>query len=95
MDISGIHLNDLNERLGEFDFIFNTIPHLILDKSNLKLVKKESIIIDLASKPGGIDFEEADRLGLQNEWALALPGKVAPKTSAKYIHEIIKRILND
>lgn len=90
---NGIHLNNLNERLYEFDFIFNTIPNLILDKTNLELVKKECILIDLASKPGGIDFEEADRLGLQNEWALALPGKVAPKTSAQYIYELIKDIL--
>ena len=90
---NGIHLNNLNERLNEFDFIFNTIPNLILDKTNLELVKKECILIDLASKPGGIDFEEADRLGLQNEWALALPGKVAPKTSAQYIYELIKDIL--
>ena len=39
-----------------------------------------------------IDFEEANNLGLQTEWALALPGKVAPKTSAMYIYEIIKKI---
>lgn len=88
-----IHLNDLNKKLGEFDFIFNTIPHLILDKTNLGLVKKDCILIDLASKPGGIDFDEANRLGLQNEWALALPGKVAPKTAARYIYEMILTIL--
>ena len=87
-----IHLKDLNKILGEFDVIFNTIPHLVLDKTNLELVKKECILIDLASKPGGIDFNEADRLGLENEWALALPGKVAPKASAKYIFELLKQL---
>lgn len=85
-----ILLNDLGKRLGEFDFIFNTIPYMILDKANLSSVKKECILIDLASKPGGIDFEEANRLGLQNEWALALPGKVAPKTAAKYLYDVLK-----
>ncbi len=92
---NAIHLNDLNKRLGEFDFIFNTVPHLILDKTNLGLIKNECILIDLASKPGGIDFEEANKLGLQNEWALALPGKVAPKTAAKYIYDIVKPILDN
>lgn len=87
-----IHLNELNQYLKEFDFIFNTIPYVILDKNNLSLVKKDSILIDLASKPGGIDFEEANRLNLKNEWALALPGKVAPKTAASYIYEIIKKL---
>ncbi len=90
---NAIHLNELNNFLGEFDFIFNTIPFLILDKNNLKLVKKQAILIDLASKPGGIDFEEANKLNLENYWALALPGKVAPKTTAKYIYESIKKCM--
>lgn len=85
---NAIHLDELNEYLGKFDFIFNTIPYVILDKNNLKLVKKDCILIDLASKPGGIDFEEANKLNLHIEWALALPGKVAPKTSARYIYDV-------
>lgn len=85
-----INLDELDEYLDEFDFIFNTIPNLILDKNRLKLIKKECILIDLASKPGGIDFDEAENLKLQVEWALALPGKVAPKTAARYIYEIYK-----
>lgn len=89
---NAIYLEKLNEKLNEFDFIFNTIPCLILDKNNLNLIKKDCLLIDLASKPGGIDFEEADRLHLQTVWALALPGKVAPETAAKYIYEIIKKL---
>ncbi len=87
---NAIHLDKLNNYLNKFDFIFNTIPHVVLNNTNLGLIKKDCIIIDLASKPGGIDFEEAKKLNLQVEWALALPGKVAPKTAASYIYEIIK-----
>lgn len=90
---NAIDLKNLKQRLNEFDFIFNTIPCLILDKENLQLIKKDCVLIDLASKPGGIDFDEANRLGLQTNWALALPGKVAPKTSAKYIYDIVKQII--
>ena len=89
---NAIYLKDLNKYLSEFDFIFNTIPYLILDKTNLKLLKQDCILIDLASKPGGIDFEEANKLHIKNDWALALPGKVAPKTAACYIYKIIKKI---
>lgn len=84
---TAIHLDELNSHLNKFDFIFNTIPHLILDKNNLKLVKKDCLIIDLASKPGGVDFDEAKKLNIQTEWELALPGKVAPKTAANFILE--------
>lgn len=90
---NAIHLNKLDEQLGNFDFVFNTIPYLILDEKRLKLLKTECLIIDLASKPGGVDFEKAKELNLQTEWALALPGKVASETSAKYIYETIKNNL--
>ena len=33
----------------------------------LEIMKKDSLIIDLASKPGGIDFEEARKLGIGGE----------------------------
>ncbi len=36
-----IHLNDLNEHLGKFDVIINTIPFQILDNERLNLVKKK------------------------------------------------------
>ena len=89
---TAIHLDEINKYLGEFDFIFNTIPYLILDKNKLQLINKECLLVDLASKPGGIDFDSAKEIGLETEWALALPGKVAPKTSAKYIYEIVKEM---
>ena len=85
-----VHLNDVEKVLGQCDFIFNTIPFMILDERKLNLINKQSIIIDLASKPGGIDFETAKKLDLQVDWALALPGKVASKTAAKYIYETMK-----
>ena len=92
---NAIDLTELDTYLNDFDFIFNTIPHLILDKDKLSLINKECVLIDLASKPGGIDFDEAKNLKLQTEWALALPGKVAPRTSANYIYQIIKSIIKN
>lgn len=92
---NAIDLTELDTYLNDFDFIFNTIPHLILDKDKLSLINKECVLIDLASKPGGIDFDEAKNLELQTEWALALPGKVAPRTSANYIYQIIKSIIKN
>jgi dipicolinate synthase subunit A len=87
---NAIKLDELDGSLNKFDFIFNTIPYLILDKKKLSVVKKDCLLIDLASKPGGIDFKEAENLGIQCLWALALPGKVAPKTAAKYIYDVIR-----
>ena len=49
---------------------------LILDDEILTKVKKDALIIDLASKPGGIDFDAAKAYGLKVIWALSLPGNI-------------------
>ena len=77
-------LDNLKEHIHEFDIIFNTIPSLILDDEILTKVKKDALIIDLASKPGGIDFDAAKSYGLKVIWALSLPGKIAPVVRSNY-----------
>lgn len=88
-----VNIKDLNSNIPNMDIIFNTIPTLILDSKKLKLVKKESLIVDLASSPGGVDLEFAKKQNIHVEWALALPAKVAPMTAAKYIKEEIDNII--
>lgn len=88
-----IKLEDLEKKLPQFDIIINNIPVQILDKTKLDLVKKDVLIIDLASKPGGVDFEYAKENEIKTIWALALPGKVAPVSAAEYIKNTIYHIL--
>jgi len=77
--------SELNDCLESFDTIFNTIPALIIKKEELEHIRKDTLIIDLASKPGGIDFEYAKQKGIVAELALGLPGKVAAKSVAEYM----------
>lgn len=88
-----IHLKELDQHLPKFDIIINNIPVQILDKTRLNLVKKDVLILDLASNPGGIDFEYAKQNNIKTIWALALPGKVAPVSAAEYIRDTIYNIL--
>lgn len=90
-----IHLNNLNEKLGKFDVIINTIPFQVLDEERLSLVKKDVVLIDVASNPGGIDRNIAKKKELKLIWALSLPGKVAPLTSAEFIQETIYHVLKE
>lgn len=90
-----VYLQDLKEVLPTMDVVFNTIPHMILDMELLKSLKKDCLLIDLASKPGGVDFERAKILGIKTIWALSLPGKVAPVTAAGFIKETIYNILEE
>lgn len=84
-----VPLSELDENLKDKDIIINTIPSMILDENRLKLIKKDSLIIDLASKPGGVDTKSAKDLGIKVIWLLALPGKVAPYSAAICIKQTI------
>lgn len=88
--LHAINITDMKSRLSAYDFIFNTIPSLILDQGCLELVKDYVTIIDIASAPGGVDYEYAMQKKIKAKLCLGLPGKVAPKTSADIlVNEII------
>jgi len=88
-----IHISEIEDYLPEFDLVFNTVPAVILDNKRLGLLKENCLVIDLASKPGGVDFETARLLGIKTIWALSIPGKVAPITSGEIIAGTILNIL--
>ena len=50
---NAVPLNELGEHIENADVIFNSIPHLILGGDMLNRIRKDCLIIDLASKPGG------------------------------------------
>lgn len=87
--------NSLTERISECDIVFNTVPHRVLDFKALSAAKPGVLIIDLASRPGGVDFETAKELGRRVIWALSLPGKVAPYTAGKIIKDTILNIMEE
>lgn len=90
-----INLKNISENLEKYDIIINTIPTLILDQEKIKLLKKDCLLIDLASSPGGIDIEFAKQEKIKAIWALALPGKVAPYSSAEYIKQTLYNVFKE
>lgn len=91
--------DELNTVLDQCDLIINTVPALVLDRELLKLISADTLVIDLASAPGGVDFSAAEEYNIQAILALGLPGKVAPKTAgailAQAIPEILEKLLAD
>ncbi len=79
------HIGDLAKIVGEYRLIFNTVPHLLFDGKVLDQMDGESLLIDLASLPGGVDFSYAAATGKKTIQALGLPGKVAPRTAGEII----------
>ncbi len=90
-----VNTAQLETVLPEFDIIFNTVPARVLGEDRLKLVDPSCLCIELASKPGGMDFNAASGLGLKSIWALSLPGRVAPVTAGTIIRDTIYNILRE
>lgn len=87
--------NELKEHIEKYDIVFNTAPSIIFTSDVLKNAHRECLFIDLASKPGGIDFECAKFEGLQVIWALSLPGKTAPLTAGSIVKSTIINVLSE
>ena len=81
--------------LSEFDLIFNTVPAPVLGAAALAETREDVLLIDLASLPGGIDFECAKRLPRCAVHALALPGRYAPRTAARSAAQSIYAIISE
>lgn len=90
--INSVHTENMP---SDFGLVFNTVPSMIFEREHLSRFSEDTLFIDLASKPGGIDFTSAQELGRKVIWALGLPGKTAPVTSGEIIAETIENILTE
>jgi len=80
-----VNFKELSSHLENMTVIFNTIPCIVLDKKHLSHIDKDSIIIEVASNPGGIDTSKAEELKIKIIKAQGLPGIAAPVTAAAII----------
>ncbi|HBA67840.1 MAG TPA: dipicolinate synthase [Lachnospiraceae bacterium] len=87
MEVLG--LKDLGEEIAGFEYIYNTIPAVILDEEMLKKIRKDALIIDIASGRGGLDYKEAEARQIKALHCLGLPGKYAGEISAKCLSEYV------
>ncbi|WP_313342524.1 dipicolinate synthase subunit DpsA [Sedimentibacter sp.] len=96
--VSGCNILELDmfkTKVSEFDYIFNTIPSIILTKELLLTLSPKTTIIDIASLPGGVDYEAAKELNINAYLCLGIPGKYAPLASAEILFNEILPLLKE
>lgn len=79
--------------MEDVDYVVNTVPDIVLDERLLKRLKKDSVLLELASAPGGFDREIAEGLGLKIITAPGLPGIYAPESAAELIRDTVYAII--
>lgn len=87
--IEALPLDALSDALDRFDVIIGTIPAPVLTEPLLALVRKDALLLELASAPGGIDAAAAHERGLRYIRAPGLPAKYAPERAAAILRDAV------
>ena len=81
---------------GDYDLVYNTVPHMIFTKRELQALRRDTVLVDLASFPGGVDTLMAHTLGItvvdgrqsaRPHPPRRLPGALIGETVAEMIEE--------
>ena len=95
-DVDGFNPINVGKLSLNQDTFVSCTPYGIMkmfEEYNIKLEGKNVTIIDLASKPGGVDEDYAKELGIKVIIALGIPGKEQPKTAARYMKDAISKCI--
>ncbi len=95
MGFNPFMLQELSIQVLNVDLLFNTIPTMIVTAQVISNIPHRTVIIDLASKPGGTDFRFAEKRGIKALLAPGLPGIVAPKTAGQIIAKSLIQLILD
>lgn len=95
MGLKAVPLKQIAKRISACDLLINTIPAKIIDEEIIEKLPAHTVIIDLASKPGGVAFEFASKRGIKAILAKSLPGIVAPKTAGEILANVIQQLLTE
>ncbi|MBE6694260.1 MAG: hypothetical protein E7589_05810 [Ruminococcaceae bacterium] len=72
-----------------YDIIFNTVPARIIPPDAVALFTADTLYIELASSPFGIDAADVRRSAARAIWASSIPGKYAPVTAGEMIADVV------
>ena len=85
----GLQTLDTLQNLESFHYLFNTIPAPVLNANLLKTIHPDGIIIDIATSPGGTDFDYCLKQGIPAKLCPALPAVYSPKSSGIILSDAI------
>lgn len=75
------------------DVIFSTVPAHVLGKRELDKIGTETLVIELASPPYGMNLEMARHMGVSVALEGGVPGKYAPMNAGAALFDVLERKL--
>ncbi|MBQ6843451.1 MAG: dipicolinate synthase [Agathobacter sp.] len=86
-----IAFTDMEKMAGDVSAVINTVPAMVVTESCIRRLQPNACIIDIASAPGGTDFEAAKKYGITAKLSLGLPGIYTTTSSAKLLKNAISK----
>ncbi|MDD3244473.1 MAG: dipicolinate synthase subunit DpsA, partial [Eubacteriales bacterium] len=87
-----VPLWQMEEPLGQMDVVFNTVPQRVLGEYQLSRMRRDVVILDLASAPYGVDLDAAREMKMDAAAYPSLPGKMFPRSAAQWIRSEERRV---
>lgn len=87
-----LHYADLT---GAYSMVFNTVPAPVLGQRQLARLAPDTVLMELASAPGGIDLAAAEQLHLRVIAAPSLPGRVSPRAAGQLLWQTITNMMEE
>lgn len=84
--------NQLKTNIKNFQYIFNTVPIMILNREMVSNISKNSFILDITSV--GTDLNACKEKSINAKISLAIPGKFKAKSSAEILTNITLNIIS-
>ncbi|WP_132251969.1 dipicolinate synthase subunit DpsA [Natranaerovirga pectinivora] len=75
---------ELNDYIGEFDFIINTVPAGLVKNIDFTHINRAQIVVDIANQ---LDNQIINKTKIIN--ARGIPGKYSPKSAAEIIYKTL------
>ncbi len=89
------HTHNVNERLGDFDIIVNTVPCNIIERNGLECLTGKNLYVEVASRPYGFSIAGADRYSFRYVLAESLPGKYTPVSAGVNIADTVAGMIKE
>ncbi|MBQ5760755.1 MAG: hypothetical protein IIV85_03265, partial [Clostridia bacterium] len=89
----GIHLNEVKDVIAQQDIIFNSIPAMVLGEEELKAIRKDAVLVEIAAGRHGFDLDLAKELEVPFVVGVKLPGNFSPDTAGRAIAESVLRLI--
>ena len=86
-----IGFDDMKKHLIDISTVINTVPSLVITDECIRTMPSGSLIVDIASHPGGTDFGAAKKYGITAKLALGLPGIYTTSSSAMLLKNAISQ----